>query len=55
MADTHQTPPALPAGPTTVEAFVADRQRAWSGFTSAATYGVGVVVLILLGMWLFLV
>lgn len=55
MADTHQTPPALPLGPTTVEAFVADRQRAWSGFTSAATYAVIIVAVVLIGMAVFLV
>ena len=55
MADTHETPPARPIGPTTVEAFVADRQRAWSGFTSAATYAVIAVVVVLIGMAVFLI
>ena len=54
MADTHQTPPALPTGPTTVEAFVADRQRAWSGFTNATTYAVFAVIAVLIGMAIFL-
>jgi hypothetical protein len=47
-ASTHYT------GPTTPEAYFADRQRMWSGFTHATTAGVIFVVLLLVGMAVFL-
>jgi hypothetical protein len=47
-ASTHYT------GPTTPEAYLADRQRMWSGFTHAALAGIIFVVLLLVGMAVFL-
>ncbi len=41
-------------GPTTPEAYLADRQRMWSGFTGAAMAGTIFVVLLLIGMAVFL-
>jgi hypothetical protein len=41
-------------GPTTLEAYFADRQRMWSTFTGAAIAGVIVVTLLLIGMAVFL-
>jgi hypothetical protein len=41
-------------GPTTPEAYLADRQRMWSGFTGATTGGVIFVVLLLIAMAVFL-
>jgi hypothetical protein len=40
--------------PTTPEAFFADRQRFWAGFTSAALWGVIFIVVLLVGMAVFL-
>lgn len=40
--------------PTTPEAFFADRQRFWAGFTSATFWGVVFIVLLLVGMAVFL-
>ncbi len=37
-----------PAGPTTPDAFVADRQHFWSGFTRFIVGGVVAVIVILL-------
>lgn len=54
MADPNATPPAHPVGPATVEAFIADRQRFWSGFTRATVMGIVAVVVLLLGMLIFL-
>ena len=54
MADPHAAPPARPVGPTTVEAFIADRQRFWSGFTGATTAAIAAVVVLLIGMAIFL-
>lgn len=42
-------------GPETQEAFLADRMKFWSGFTSATTGTVIFVVLLLVGMVVFLV
>ena len=51
MADYSPSPNA----PLTEEAFLADRQRAWGGFTTATFYAaIGVVVLLIL-MAVFLV
>jgi hypothetical protein len=41
-------------GPETPEAFVADRQRFWNGFTHAATGSVIAAALILICMAIFL-
>lgn len=41
-------------GPTTLEAYFADRQRMWSTFTGSAITGVIVVTLLLIGMAVFL-
>ncbi|MGA3402632.1 MAG: hypothetical protein ABSC95_25780 [Acetobacteraceae bacterium] len=41
-------------GPTTPEAFLADRQRMWSGFTGAAMAGTIFVALLLIAMAVFL-
>lgn len=43
------------SGPMTTEAFVADRQHFWTGFTRLATYCAGAVALILVLMAIFLV
>lgn len=43
MADSTYEPQ-----PVTLDGFVADRQRMWSGFTKATFIGVVVVVLVLL-------
>ena len=55
MADPNATPPAHPIGPATVEAFIADRQRFWSGFTRATVIGIVGVAVLLVGMAIFLV
>ncbi len=41
-------------GPETIEALTADREKMWSGFTSATTGVVIFVVLLLIGMAIFL-
>ncbi len=41
-------------GPTTPEAYLADRQRMWSGFTGAAVAGLVCIALLLIGMAVFL-
>ena len=46
--------PARYTGPTTIEALTADRQKMWSGFTSATTGVVIFLVLLLIGMAYFL-
>jgi hypothetical protein len=50
----HQSASTQFDGPTTPEAYLADRQRMWSGFTSAAVAGVIIVALVLIGMAVFL-
>ena len=40
--------------PTTPEAFLADRQRMWSGFTGATLAGIIFIVVLLVGMAVFL-
>jgi hypothetical protein len=47
MADRINLTPE-PAGPTTVEAFVADRQHFWGSFTQFIVAGVVAVIVILL-------
>ncbi len=37
------------------QSFFVDRQAFWGRFTSFTTYAAGAVVLLLVGMWLFLV
>jgi hypothetical protein len=44
-----------PAGPTTEEGFLADRQSFWSSFTKFVLYAVIVVALIIIGLAVFLV
>jgi hypothetical protein len=41
-------------GPTTPEAYFADRERMWSGFTHATLAGVIFVTLLLIAMAVFL-
>lgn len=41
-------------GPETPEALLADRQRVWQGFTTATTWGVIVMVVLLILMAVFL-
>jgi hypothetical protein len=50
-------PATLPVthGPMTAEAFVADRQQFWTGFTRFMIYGAAVVIAILILMAIFLV
>ena len=55
MADLSTTPDRRPAGPTTVEAFIADRQTFWSSFTRFVVFGVAGVVVLLILMTIFLV
>ena len=55
MANQDTTPPAQPVGAATPEAFVADRQRMWSGFTQMVVWGIVALVLLLIGMAIFLV
>ena len=47
MAD-HGT--ARFTGPETQEAFLADRQRFWAGFTTTTVWATAAVVLLLIGM-----
>jgi len=42
------------SGPETPEAFLADRQRFWQGFTSATLGAIIFMVLLLVGMGIFL-
>ena len=51
MADYSPSPNA----PLTEEAFLADRMRAWGGFTTATTYAASAIVVLLLLMLVFLV
>ena len=41
-------------GPDTPEAFLADRQRMWGGFTNATLYATIAMIALLAGMGLFL-
>lgn len=41
-------------GPDTIEALTEDRQRMWSGFTSATTAAVIFMAVLLIGMAVFL-
>ena len=55
MAELSTTTERRVAGPTTTEAFIADRQVFWSTFTRFVLFGViGIVVLLIL-MAIFLV
>ena len=55
MAELSTTPDRRVAGPTTTEAFIADRMVFWGTFTRFVLFGViGVVVLLIL-MTIFLV
>jgi hypothetical protein len=45
---THST------NPTTPEAYLADRERVWSGFTNATLVGIIFMVVLLVGMAVFL-
>ena len=42
------------AGPETMEALTADREKMWHGFTSAATGAVVFMIVLLVGMAFFL-
>ena len=42
------------SGPDTIEGLIADRERMWSGFTSATTGAVIVLIILLIGMAFFL-
>jgi hypothetical protein len=46
--------PATYTGPATLEALTEDRQKMWSGFTSAILAAVVFLVLLLIGMAVFL-
>jgi hypothetical protein len=41
-------------GPESIEALTEDRQRMWSGFTSAIIFAVIFVIVLLIGMGIFL-
>jgi hypothetical protein len=41
-------------GPESIEALTQDRERMWSGFTSAVVAAVVFVILVLIGMGVFL-
>ncbi len=41
-------------GPDTIEALTEDREKMWSGFTSAATGAIIVMIVLLIGMAFFL-
>jgi hypothetical protein len=41
-------------GPESIEALTEDRQRMWSGFTSAVVFAVVFVIVLLIGMGIFL-
>lgn len=45
----------IATGAETEDAFVADRQRFWNGFTRFTTGAVAVIVLVLVLLWVFLV
>ncbi len=50
----HQSASTQFDGPTTPEAYLADRQQMWSTFTSAAIVGAIFVAVLLIGMAVFL-
>ena len=41
-------------GPETIEALTADRERMWHGFTTATTWTIILMVVLLVGMAVFL-
>ncbi len=41
-------------GPDTIEALTEDREKMWSGFTSATTGAIIVMIVLLIGMAFFL-
>ena len=45
----------VPVGVETQDAFVADRQRFWDGFTRFTMGAVAVIVMVLILLWVFLV
>lgn len=51
MADTPNSPDV----PMTEEALLADRMSFWSSFTSAGTMAAAAVIVLVIGMWVFLV
>jgi hypothetical protein len=53
MADSHTSAPQ-PAGPVTVDAFLADRQRVYSSFTHFGTVAASIVTVVLVLMAIFL-
>ena len=50
MADPNTVPAESGSRPSIEEAFLADRQSFWTGFTKATTYAVVVIVLLLIIM-----
>ena len=53
MADSFPT--TQPTGPTTPEAFIADRQHFWGLFTRTVTmFVIGIVILLVLMAWFLL-
>lgn len=59
MADARDTPSAPTTttndgGPSLEEAFVADRMTFWNRFTQFTTYSVIVMVVLLIGMYIFI-
>ncbi len=55
MADTPIITTRRVSGPTTTEAFVADREVFWSTFTRFVVFGVAGLVVLLILMAIFLV
>ncbi len=55
MADDTIHATKAPAGPTTVEAFTADRELFWGNFTRTVVYAVFGLVVLLLLLLIFLV
>lgn len=47
-------PPIVSPAPSTEDAFLADRQKFWSAFTGATTFGVVFLVVLLVLMAIFL-
>ncbi len=41
-------------GPDSIEALTADREKMWNGFTNATVGVIVLVVVVLIGMWAFL-
>lgn len=55
MADHPTSKATVPSGPTTTEAFTADREMFWGTFTRTVVYAVIALVVLLVLMAIFLV